>query len=264
MGNPSKDIPWMRIFDTYNIHEHDFSTSPYYISAKEIKSACQEFTKTAEKEVRILCYQAQKKDKPNIFNELGLFLLPVKNGHYAIMKGEGYIQIPEIESEPILFSPKENFTLESSEVGNSEMQYLDYAFASGMIEHFCEVGKLYLTIRGRKYTPEFNFKVGNSTINQKSVQTEVDAGYEGKDHIVLIEGKSLKMKDIIIRQLYYPFRKWSIDTKKKVLPVFFEKSDHLSYQFWMYEFKDEYDYNSIELVKSAIYIIQDKSPDGEI
>ena len=181
--------------------------------------------------------------------------MPVKNGHYAIIKGEGYTDIPEITSEPILFYPEVNFTLESSEIGNSEMQYLDYAFASGMIEHFCEVGKLYLTIRGRKYTPSFDFKVGETFIQQQSVQTEVDAGYEGENHIVLIEGKSVKMKDTIIRQLYYPFRKWSLDTSKKVLPIFFEKSDNVSYKFWMYQFKDEQDYNSLELIKSATYIV---------
>jgi hypothetical protein len=123
-----------------------------------------------------------------------------------------------------------------------------------MIEHFAEVGKLYLTIRGRKYTPEFTFNVGKTTVEQKSVQTEVDAGYEGEKHVILIEGKNVKMKDIIIRQLYYPYRKWSKETNKKVLPLFFEKRG-FEYMFWMYEFADEKDYNSIRLVKSTRYIM---------
>ena len=62
------------------------------------------------------------------------------------------------------------------------------------------------------------------------------------------------MKDVIIRQLYYPYRKWSKDTTKQVLPLFFEKRG-FEYMFWMYEFTDEYDYNSIRLVKSARYIM---------
>tara|TARA_B110000211_G_C13760595_1_gene412949 strand:- start:18 stop:224 length:207 start_codon:yes stop_codon:yes gene_type:complete len=66
------------------------------------------------------------------------------------------------------------------------MQHLDYAYAAGMIEHFACVGKLYLTIRDRKYTPKFEFNVGNTLVKQISVQTEVDAGYEGKKHIILI------------------------------------------------------------------------------
>ena len=41
---------------------------------------------TAEKEPRIICYQAQRKDRPQVFVDRGLFLLPVKNGHYVIVK----------------------------------------------------------------------------------------------------------------------------------------------------------------------------------
>jgi len=258
MGNPSKDIPWLTIFDAYDIHKHDFDKEPFYISAKQIKTACQDFKKTAEKEVRILCYQAQRKDKPQVFVDRDLFLLPVKNGLYAIVKGEGYVDIPDIISEPILFEPKINFRLYSNEVGDSEMQHLDFAHAAGMVEDFCGVGDLFLTIRGRKYTPPFSFNVGNTVINQQSVQTEVDAGYEGKNHLVLIEGKNTGVNEVIIRQLYYPFRKWTEDITtecgKKVIPIFFEKRG-IEYMFWMYEFKNENDYNSIKLIKSSRYIV---------
>ena len=139
MGNPSKNIPWLTIFETYDIHNHDFDKEPFRISAKEIKIACQDFKKTAEKEVRILCYQAQRKDKPQVFVDRGLFLLPVKNGEYVIVKGEGYVDIPPINSEPILFDSKIDFRLYSNEIGNSEMQHLDFAHAAGMIEDFCDV-----------------------------------------------------------------------------------------------------------------------------
>lgn len=259
MGNPSKDVPWRAIFDTYDIHSHDFDHEPFYLNNKEIKAACQDFKKTAEKEVRILCYQAEKKDRPQVFVDRGLFLLPVKNGNYVIVKGEGYVDIPNIDSEPILFDSKIDFRLYSNEVGNSEMQHLDFAHAAGMIEDFCDVGNLYLTIRGRKYTPPFSFRVGKYLIDQKSVQTEVDAGYEGKNHVVLIEAKNTGVDDIIIRQMYYPFRKWSEDVSvkfgKKVITVFFEKRGP-QYLFWMYEFTDEKNYNSIRLVKSSRYIIK--------
>ena len=41
-------------------------------------------------------------------------------------------------------------------------------------------------------------------INVVSVQTEVDAGFEGRNKIALIEAKNSNTKNIIIRQLYYP------------------------------------------------------------
>ena len=258
MSNPSKDIPWAKIFEQYGINNHNFNEKPFYITAKQIKEACQDFKKTAEKEVRILCYQAQRKDRPKVFTENGLFLLPIKNGEYYIIKGEGYVEIPDIITEPILFKPKFNFRLFSNEIGNSEMQHLDYAYNSGMVEHFCDVGELFLTIRGRKYTPEFSFKVNKFEITQRSVQTEVDGGYEGEKHLVLIEGKNNGEKDLIIRQLYYPYRKWLKNipegVKKEVMPVFFEKRG-FEYMFWMYEFTQYDDYNSISLTKAARYII---------
>jgi len=259
MGNPSKDIPWEKIFSDFSISDHDFDKSPYYISAKEIKAACQDFTKTAEKEVRILCYQAKRSERPKVFEERGLFLLPVKNGHYAIIKGEGYMEISDITSPIISFQSELDFPLESPEIGNSEMQHLDFAHASGLVSHFVGVEKLYLTIRGRKYTPKFEFSVGISKLNVKSVQTEVDAGYEGKNSIVLIEGKNMKMQNTIIRQLFYPYRKWGIDTNKEIIPLFFEKRGD-EYMFWMYKFTDNNDYNSIQLVKSARYRIETAQP----
>ena len=117
---------------------------------------------------------------------------------------------------------------------------------------------LVLTIRGRKYTPRFSFKVGTNSLDTESVQTEVDAGYEGKDSIVLIEAKNFSATNVIIRQLYYPFRQWSEKTSKKVIPVFFEKrivDGEDLYYIWQYVFTDVNDYNSIKLVKSARFRI---------
>ena len=251
-----RDEPWEAIFSKYGIHGHDFGDSPYYLSAQEIKDATSHFPKTGQREVRILCYQAQRSDRPAVFERMGLFLLPVRNGEYAIVRGEGYIDIPEIQTSPLPHSPSTDFALQSSLVGDSEMQHLDYAHASGMLEDFVGMGRLYLTIRGRKYTPSdgFGFRVGEVELEARSVQTEVDAGYEGRECLVLVEGKNTKIKDTIIRQLYYPFRKWSIDTDKRVIPVFFEMREG-EYMFWMYYFEDPADYNSIRMVRKESYRI---------
>ena len=113
---------------------------------------------------------------------------------------------------------------------------------------------LVLTIRGRKYTPAFSFNVDNQLIKTISVQTEVDAGFEGKNKIVLIEAKNSKTHNTIIRQIFYPFKQWKSYTKKEVVLLFFEKRDNLFY-IWKYGFKDENDYNSIKLLNSERYLI---------
>jgi len=139
------------------------------------------------------------------------------------------------------------------------MQHLDYAYAASLIRTFMNDPSLVLTIRGRKYTPNFAFKVGKQVINVMSVQTEVDAGYEGKNQVVLIEAKNFGATNVIIRQLYYPFRQWQEQTKKKVATLFFdkEKGDNV-YSIWQFEFSDPKDYNSIKLVKSGKFRITEK------
>jgi len=255
--NDKMNKPWQAIFDKYEIHRHDFSKEPYVLAAQQIKDATSHFKKTSEREVRVLCKQDSREDRPEIFIKNNLFLLPIKNGTYAILEGDGYVDIPEITTEPVKYRSKLDFELETSQVGNSEMQHLDFAYASSLIRSFMEDQSLVLTIRGKKYTPEFHFTAGkfNQKIKAESVQTEVDAGYEGKTQIVLIEAKNSKTKNTIIRQLYFPYRQWQIYTSKGVKVLFFEKR-HNMYSLWNYEFSDIDNYNSIKLLDSKQYEIQ--------
>ncbi len=246
---------WDKIFGDYNIYNHNFNESPFLITAKQIKRACQDFTETGQKEVRILCKQDRREDRPQVFIDKGLFLLPVKNGEYVIVKGEGYVDIPQIKTTQEVYVSQLDFSLDTSLVGNSEMQHVDFAYASSLIRTFMEDDSLVLTIRGRKYTPEFSFKVGNHLIEVQSVQTEVDAGYEGKEQVVLIEAKNAKTENTIIRQLYYPFRQWQPRTRKRVITLFFEKKGD-AYSIWQFQFKNIQDYNSIELVKTSKFKIK--------
>jgi hypothetical protein len=139
------------------------------------------------------------------------------------------------------------------------MQHLDYAYAASLIRTFMNDDTLVLTIRGRKYTPEFEFFVGKQKIKVSSVQTEVDAGYEGKNQIVLVEAKNFGATNVIIRQLYYPFRQWQEHTKKKVITLFFDKERGEDvYSIWQFEFGDPKNYNSIKLAKSGKFRIKEK------
>ncbi len=247
---------WKKIFDDFKILNHDFNQSPFPLSAKQIKIACQNFKETNEKEVRILCKQDSRENRPDVFIENNLFLLPVKNGYYNIIKGEGYIDIPEIKKEITVYLSKLDFQLDTTKIGNSEMQHLDFAYAVSLIRTFMDDPSLVLTIRGRKYTPEFEFYVDKQLIKVDSVQTEVDAGYEGKNQIVLIEAKNNNATNVIIRQLYYPYRQWQKHTEKKVVTLFFNKnSGEDTYSIWQFEFKDPKNYNSIQLTKSEKFKI---------
>jgi hypothetical protein len=95
-----RDKSWEKIFNDLQMDKHDFNSTPFKITAEQIKKACQDFKTTGEKEVRILCKQDSREDRPRIFKENGLFILPIQNGIYCIIKGEGYVDIPPIESKP--------------------------------------------------------------------------------------------------------------------------------------------------------------------
>jgi hypothetical protein len=254
----ASDISWNRIFEYTGMDKHDFDKAPFELTAEQIKKACQGFTKTTEKEVRILCKQDERNSRPQIFKEKGLFILPKHNGSYFILKGEGYLDVPDITSPIKDYHKKLNFDLLSSEIGDSEMQHLDYAYANSLIRTFMDDESLVLTIRGRKYTPTFSCIINGFKLEISSVQTEVDAGYEGKDKIVLIEAKNSASTNTIIRQLYFPYRQWQDQTGKTVYPLFFEKriiNHEKIYYIWQFEFTDKNDYNSIRLVKSSRYRI---------
>ena len=201
-----------------------------------------------------MCKHDTREQRPDVFKLRNLFILPIKNGTYAILRGEGYVDIPSINTLPIQYSSKLDFEIKSASVGNSEMQHLDFAYATSLIRTFMNDDSLVLSIRGRKYTPEFSFKVGKYSLKAEGVQTEVDAGYEGRQQIVLVEAKNSLSTNVIIRQLFYPYRQWNIATGKMIISLFFERRDNVI-NLWQYDFEKPDEYNTIRLLRSGKYII---------
>ena len=225
--------------DIFKVNNFDLTQDLHYISAEEIKKFA---------EPRILAKMDSTKDLPPVFERNGYFLLPVKNGTYAIVRGNGF-HILEERGEITTHESRIKFPLTTAGRGMSEMQYLDNAYNTGTIESVGGVGRLYQSIRGREYSKKFNFNVGKLELNTESVQIEVDSGLEGEDSIVLLEAKVNTPEDFIIRQLYYPYRHFRIiSPEKKIIPVFFTYEPRTQvYNFWIYEFKNEKDYNSLFL-----------------
>jgi hypothetical protein len=209
-------------------------------------------------EPRLMAKIDRRDELPSVFAEAGVFLLPIANGEYAIVRGEGYHDLEPVEEPPAVFVSRLPFQLSSAGAGASETQHIDFAFNSGLIERFAGLGNLYLTIRGRKRAPEFEFRVGDVSLRAGNVQVEVDAGFEGERHIVVLEGKIGARDTFHIRQLYYPYRFWStLVPEKTVVPVFFTyQVEKQLFSFWEYRFADPLEYGSIELVRAQSFIIR--------
>jgi hypothetical protein len=107
-----------------------------------------------------------------------------------------------------------------------------------------------------------NFYVGRlgPIAVRSSVQAEVDLGCEGRDDVLLIEAKTGKPDDFIIRQLFYPYRKWRLEVpQKRIRPWFFcsmEVANKRLYKFWEYEFTDDSQYQSLKLTRSESFLVE--------
>ncbi|MCS7003215.1 MAG: AAA-associated domain-containing protein, partial [Dehalococcoidia bacterium] len=247
----SRLAKWRRVVEALGL---DLSQPVNYVSASAIKRVTGE-------EPRLMAKIDRRDDVPEIFANAGVFLLPVTNGEYAIVRGEGYHVLPRPAEPPAIFYSRLPFALVSATAGESETQHIDFAFNSGLLERFAGVGNLYLTIRGRKRAPEFHYYVGETLLRASSVQVEVDAGFEGQDHIVVVEGKIGRPDTFHVRQLYFPFRFWqSIAPTKRIMPVFFTYEPETAIStFWEYRFRQPERYDSIELVRAQAFRIQPAS-----
>ncbi len=238
---------WEKIFKA---KAFDVTQDLHFITSKEIKAII-------GKGPRLLAKMDSTSDVPPIFKQHGYFLLSVSRRKYAIVRGNGFHRLEAIEAEPEEFTSRIAFNLTTADRGTGESQYIDYCANAGLIEHIMGDGLLYPCIRGREGSGLFSFTVGAVPIEVTAAQVEIDLGLEGKNKIVVFEAKSKVPEDFIIRQLYYPYRRFrGVSPDKTIVPIFFAYNDiNNTYNFWVYKFLDDTDYNSIQLVSKKSYKI---------
>ena len=119
-----------------------------------------------------------------------------------------------------------------------------------------EFPNLNVSFGDKRGTPFFNLKVGTSTIQVDRAQIEIDAVYENKDEIIIVEAKIGKPTSFNIKQLYYPFRTF-YGRKSNVRNFFFcFDPETKTYSFWEYRFAVLDRLESIELVRNKRYQIE--------
>lgn len=200
---------WNKIFECENIHSHNFDKEPYIISTETIKKYY--------KELRKIVYIDKEKNRPEIFKKYGIDIFPLKNnGNYALAKtyNNANIDLPDIKEKNISFKLPDY--LKDMFFGTGEITSLDMLFASGAFEDFTKEKNLQTVIRGRKYSSGgFDIKIGGKLIRVDSVQFEVDTGYANKNSVCLCETKN-DIKDINLRQIYYPYMYVRSKTNKNI------------------------------------------------
>ena len=250
---------WEEIFKDFSILDKIKENKWFKITADQIRNY---------KEPRLMTKFDFSSQVPPIFRNNNLGILPINNGEYIIGKYELFKNISNTKYEDI--EPKKvelpDF-IETIDPDNiySESNALNVALLSGMIKD--SIGEdVVETIQGKMRATGFNFDIdgvdGKSYIEIEKPAMEIDGGYEGKNTVVLIEAKNYLPKDFIIRQLYFPYRHWLGKVTKPIIPVFFAYDNGI-YTFFIYEFTDANNYNSLELKCIKRYIISSNDSDKQ-
>lgn len=248
------DDNWGQLFEKYDILAQISQNGFFEIESAQIN----EF-----RESRLMAKFDHKVNLPLIFRKNNLSILPISRSKYVIGKFETHHSVKydtNIVSESFEFPD----TIETLDYKGlySEASIIHCAYITRMIDYLVGEPTLF-TVSGRMSTDQFHFKIRNKLkeeadskyeISVKNSQCEIDAGFESENYFILIEAKNESVEDFLIRQLYYPYRLWSLKTHKKVIPVLMTHSFDL-FSFFIYNFNDELDYNSIELVKQINFKI---------
>lgn len=242
---------WNELFEKFDIVHSIEQNGFFEITADQIKES--------GREPRLMTKFDSSENLPTIFADNKLAILPIKRGSYIIGKFQNYQEIEinnniDVETK---YLPDYISTIDFSNI-SSEAISLNSAYISGMIEDI--IGEeLVPTIQGRMGTGKFDYNISLNDnnkfqINVQNSQMEIDGSYEGISKFVIFEAKNHYMKDFIIRQLYYPYKVWKKVTNKEIVPIMLIKHDNI-FNFFVYEFLDDNNYNSIKLKNIKRYIL---------
>lgn len=251
------DRNWEQLAERYRIIETVQQRGFCDITADQIKEV---------KEPRLMVKHDHSSDRPKVFIDNNLSILPLTRGTYRIGNMALYHSFNEgnkldFSSENAILVSKP--TLETLDFDNitSEAIAINAICASGILSNFLSEEDLVSTVNGRMKTGIFNFKVKSLipgrqpyTVPVNNSQMEIDGGYEGSHSLCLLEAKNSLRADFLVRQLYYPFRSWQSRVTKKVRPVFLSYSEGV-YHLMEYQFDTLDDYSSLHLVNYQKYRI---------
>lgn len=246
------DKAWAKLFAQHSILSKVKRNGFYEISAKDIN---------AFREARLMTKFDYKNSLPSLFKEHKLSILPITRGSYIISNFEAYHQLEEKNTDVHQVESPTNIQSIDFENITSEATALNVAYLSGILADFTNEEVLYPTVNGRMGSEEFSFTIHNTvslqpnSVSVVNSQIEIDGGYEGPNSLTLIEAKNSLSNDFLIRQLYYPYRKWQKKIGKTVRAVFLTYTNGL-FSLYEYKFLNPENYNSLKLIQQKNYTLE--------
>jgi hypothetical protein len=255
-GATKIDKAWEQLFAKHNILDRVDAEGDFRITSTQIN----EFH-----EARLMAKFDQSAQLPGIFRLNKLSILPTTRGNYVIgpfvthekVNYRTVVRPQQVEAPP----------LESLDAKDlySEAAALLFAYNSGIINDVMGSSDVRFTVNGRMNSGNFSYFISNSlrpenpvTVDVKNSQIEIDAGFESPDAFMVCEAKNQASEELLIRQLYYPYRKWNEKISKPIIPTFLAFTNDVFHVF-IYEFTDKENYNSISLKDYREYTFADES-----
>jgi hypothetical protein len=251
-------IAWKKLFDKFPIEKEVGVSGIYRLTAKQVN-------KVGQREARLMTKFDSRTRRPKLLLENHITILPITNGEYVLLKGDGYFDVPTPQKVETYSASRlaEMQTLPWRSGIRGESQAIDLMFMASILRTFVGDPELQLTLRGRLGSRKFSFyfktEIRRETITVDGVTIEIDSGFEGNS-VVLLEAKFGTIDSFIIRQLYYPLRDlMAANVTKKITPVLLVYSNKV-FSLYSFAFRDLESYHSIELVRQSHYSLDEHKP----
>ncbi len=253
------DSAWRRICEQTQMLSEIRERGHSFVTAKSLKSI-------GQREPRLMAKIDCLSDRPKVFEEYDLNILPSERGTYIVFKdptNRSYFSLPsQVQTTPperhVSRLELESFDSIPKKAAYSEFQAIDVAHLSGLLSTFCGEGDLQLTTRGRMSSGEFDLWLPDigQMVRIKNAQIEIDSAYEAQSAIPLIEAKTGFRSDFNVRQLQYPFLYLSALSKKRVVPILLAYSNG---QYQLSEFKIGEHFGELEMLRQNYFVINEPS-----
>lgn len=227
----------------------DFKKGYVKITTDDIKKVI------ADKEIRLLLYFDSEETMPQALKDNDIMLFPNSITSWWLIKCDGFLDLPPINTQIIKYDSGIKFKLKSSNAGMGEQQYLLNMVNSGILRDFLKLGnkEFYFSMMGKQRATEFDLTVAGHTIKIEKPGIEIDAGFEGQNFSIVVEAKAKIIKKISRRQLYFPYIHIKKVTSKPTIPLFFcWDSKSKTYNLWRFEIVND-NIENIRLVESKRY-----------
>lgn len=192
------------------------------------------------------------------------YLVHLGSGYHQFVKGikYGYHELEKInDNEKIDWKYRQSLL---NEFDTSESNILSVASNQRIIHDFLydDIVASPKVYNSRRTKSSFDYQVGNTRINTKNIQMEIDLTLEFQGVVTIVEGKNNFPCDIAVYQLFHPFKYYSklmtensIDIKEITCCYILRKrtKDTSILRLYNYTFENVDQIESIKLVKKSEY-----------